>query len=171
MIVVVPDPDDLYRGFATGLRAAYGKLPSTGVPRLLRPRERSGTVRGFSVVDPGGNWLRVSRLGDTEEEAKEDKVTGLTRVIENAARLGDAKGDDAAAARILDAGLARFVDSPPMERARGFLFRAELAVRLAHVAGATAALGSAQRLPLDGSEQRELAAEIGHAEELVAGMS
>jgi hypothetical protein len=110
-------------------------------------------------------------LGDTAEEAKAAKVTGLTRVIENAARLGDAKGDDAAAARILDAGLARFVDAPPMERVRGFLFRAELAVRLGDIAGAAAALDSAQRLPLDGSEQRELADVIAHAEELVAGLS
>jgi hypothetical protein len=171
VIVVVPDPDDVYRQFATGLRSAYGKLPSVGMPRILRPRKRSGTVRGFSVVDPGGNWLRFSRLGDTEEDAKEETPTGLARVIANAARLGDAKGDDVAAAKILDAGLARFVDAPPLERARGFLFRAELAVRLADPAGAAAALGSVQRLPLRESERHELADEIAHAEELVAGLS
>src|SRR5688500_10354403 len=76
-LVVVPDPDELYRAFADGLRAAFGRLPSAGVPRLLRPRKRAGTVRGFSVVDPGGNWLRVSRLGDTEEDAKKERTTGL----------------------------------------------------------------------------------------------
>jgi hypothetical protein len=171
VIVVVPDPDNLYGEFATGLRNAYGKLPSAGIPRILRPRKRSGTVRGFSVVDPGGNWLRVSRLGDTEEDANEERVTGLARVITNAARLGDAKGDDEAAARILDAGLARFVDAPPVERARGLLFRAELAVRLADTVRAVAALGSIQRLPLTERERHELADEIAHAAELVAGMS
>jgi hypothetical protein len=46
VIVVVPDPDNLYLLFANGLRAAYGKLPSTGIPRILRPRKKSGTVRG-----------------------------------------------------------------------------------------------------------------------------
>jgi len=39
-------------------------------PRILHPRKRFGTVRGFSVVGPGGNWLRFSKLGDTEDEAK-----------------------------------------------------------------------------------------------------
>jgi catechol 2,3-dioxygenase-like lactoylglutathione lyase family enzyme len=66
VIVVVPDPDALYQAFATGLRAAYNKLPTTGFPRILRPRKKFGTVRGFSVVDVGGNWLRISKLGDTE---------------------------------------------------------------------------------------------------------
>ena len=66
-IVVVPDPDGLYRDFAAGLRKTHGKLPVTGIPRITRPRKKYGTVRGFSVVDPGGNWLRISRLGDSEE--------------------------------------------------------------------------------------------------------
>jgi catechol 2,3-dioxygenase-like lactoylglutathione lyase family enzyme len=171
VIVVVPDPDDLYLAFANGLRAAYGKLPSTGIPRILRPRKRSGTVRGFSVVDPGGNWLRVSRLGDTEEEAGEARPTGLARVIENAARLSDSKGDDSAAAGILDAGLARFVDAPTVERARALLFRAELAVRMDDAGGATAALAMTQALPLSDDERAEVADDIAHAEELVAGLA
>jgi hypothetical protein len=171
MIVVVPSPDDLYRAFAAGLRAAYGRLPSAGIPRILRPRNRLGTVRGFSVVDPGGNWLRVSRLGDTEEEANKERTTGLARVIENAARLGDAKGDDVAAARVLDAGLARFVDAPPVDKARAFLYRAELAVRLTDLPGAAAALDGAQRGSLDEGERRELADEMAHAKELVAALS
>lgn len=59
--VVVPNPDALYHSFADGLRRKYGKLPVAGIPRILRPRKRHGTVYGFSVVDVGGNWLRVSK--------------------------------------------------------------------------------------------------------------
>jgi hypothetical protein len=92
-------------------------------------------------------------------------------VIANAARLGDAKGDDVAATKLFDAGLTRFVDAPPLERARGLLYRAELAVRLADRAGAAAALDSVQRLPLNERDRHELADEIAHAEELVAGAS
>ena len=51
------------------LRAAFGKLPVAGIPR-----KRYGMVRGFSVVDPGGNWLRIYKLGDTEDEAAAEMV-------------------------------------------------------------------------------------------------
>ena len=71
VIIVVPDPDALYASFAAGLRAAFGKLPVAGIPRMVRPRKRWGTVYGFSVVDVGGNWLRFSKLGDSEEATEE----------------------------------------------------------------------------------------------------
>lgn len=105
VIVVVPDADELYEAFAAGLWAAYGKLPSAGIPRILRPRKREGTVRGLSVVDPGGNWLRISKHGDTEDVEAEDRTSGLARVIDNAARQGDARGDHEFARRLLDNGL------------------------------------------------------------------
>ena len=76
-IVAVPDPDNLYRDFAAGLRERHGKLPVTGIPRITRPRKKYATVRGFSVVDPGGNWLRISKLGDREEEDSTEKAEGL----------------------------------------------------------------------------------------------
>jgi hypothetical protein len=133
-IVLVPDPDALHRAFADGLRAAYGKVPIKGIPRLLRPRRKQGTVRGFTVVDPGGNWLRVSRAGDEEERAAGEK--SLARVLEVAARQGDSHGDEHAAIAILDRGLARYPDAPPAEREEALLYRAELAIRTGD--GATA---------------------------------
>ncbi len=86
------------------------------IPRIIRPRRRFGTVYGFSVVDPGGNWLRFSNLGDTEEAA--EKRTGLLRVVDNAAQLGDSHGDADAALDLLSAGLERFVDAPWHGRTR-----------------------------------------------------
>ena len=72
VIITVPDPDALYASFAAGLRAAYGRLPVAGIPRMVRPRKRWGTVYGFSVVDVGGNWLRISKTGDREAERRRD---------------------------------------------------------------------------------------------------
>ena len=65
VIITVPDPDALHASFAAGLRAAFGKVPVAGIPRMVRPRKRWGTVYGFSVVDVGGNWLRIYRRGES----------------------------------------------------------------------------------------------------------
>ena len=120
VIVVVPDPDSLYRDFAAGLRASHGKLPVAGIPRILRPRKKYGTVRGFSVVDPGGNWLRISRLGETEEEDSAERAEGLAQIIYVAARLGDSRGDEALALRTLESGLARFGEAAtPVDSRQG----------------------------------------------------
>ena len=170
VIVVVPDPDELYTAFAAGLRERYGTLPSAGIPRLLRPRKRHGTVRGFSVVDPGGNWLRVSKLGDTEEAAEEERSSGLARVIENAARQGDARGSDADALDLLDRGLERFADAPALQRLGALLYRAELGVRLGDRTVAAGSLAEALAVPVTEDERAASSAEIEHATELVREM-
>ena len=170
VIVVVPDADELYEAFAAGLRAAYGKLPSAGIPRILRPRKREGTVRGFSVVDPGGNWLRISKHGDTEDEKPEDRSSGLARVIDNAARQGDARGDDAFALKLLDNGLAKFTEAPIIDRARALLYRAELAVRGGDRPAAAGSLSAALSLEMSDEERQAIASELDHTTEIVQGM-
>jgi catechol 2,3-dioxygenase-like lactoylglutathione lyase family enzyme len=167
--IVVPDPDALYASFADGLRTAYGKLPVAGIPRIVRPRKRFGTVYGFSVVDVGGNWLRVSRTGDTEEAA-DGADAGLAKVVEVAARLGDSHGDDAAALKALDSGLRRHLDAPVLDRARALLFRAELAVRLGRGPLAQASLAEVLALNVDEAERALIARDLEHASELVAAM-
>ena len=160
VIVVVPDPDALYHAFAAGLRTVYGKLPATGIPRILRPRKKFGTVRGFTVVDVGGNWLRIFKSGDTEEEATAEKATGLAQIVLVAARLGDAKGDEAAALKTLENGIARYGDAPMLDRTRAFLYRAELAVRLNDDTLARTSLAAAKATPLTDDERATLADEF-----------
>jgi catechol 2,3-dioxygenase-like lactoylglutathione lyase family enzyme len=103
VIITVPDPDELYTAFAAGLRAAYGRLPVAGIPRIVRPRKRWGTVYGFSVVDVGGNWLRISRSG-ARESPPDATEPGLAGLIEVSARLADAHGDEEQALKTLSAG-------------------------------------------------------------------
>jgi hypothetical protein len=170
VIVTVPDPDALYHSFADGLRRAYGRLPVAGTPRILRPRNRHGTVYGFSVVDVGGNWLRVSKAGETEEESEEAEA-GLAKITEVAARLGDAYGDDAAALKTLERGLSRYPEAPALDRARAMLFRAELAVRLGKRPLAQAWLAEAQAWGLSSDERDLIVGELAHTTELVAGIA
>ncbi len=57
---------------------------------------------GFSVVDPGGNWIRfVSR------EQVPPATTKLGQALENAVVQGDSRGNVAQAVKILSAALAR----------------------------------------------------------------
>jgi catechol 2,3-dioxygenase-like lactoylglutathione lyase family enzyme len=167
LILAVPDPDSLYRAFAEGLRQAYGKLPVAGIPRILRPRKRYGTVRGFTVVDPGGNWLRVYKLGDSEEAASAEKAEGLAQIIDVAARLGDAHGDEALALKTLESGLAHFPNARAIELVRAYLYRAELAFRTHDHELARSSLSTAKSLELSEEERTALADEIAHVTELV----
>lgn len=167
VIIVVPDPDALYKSFAAGLRAAYGKLPVAGIPRILRPRKKYGTVSGFTVIDPGGNWLRIYKLGDTEEEANLEKAEGLAQIIKVAARLGDAKGDEAIALKTLETGISRFPQAPAVERVKAYLYRAELAVRLNNPELARSSLLAAQSLALTDDEKETVQEEMAHVTELV----
>lgn len=167
-IVVVPDPDTLYRDFAAGLRKSHGKLPVAGIPRILRPRKKYGTVHGFTVVDPGGNWLRISKLGESEEKDSAEKAEGLAQIIYVAARLGDAHGDEALALKTLESGLTRFGESAvDIDLARAYLYRAELAVRTSDRELARASLAAAEALVLSGDDKAALADEFAHVTDVV----
>ena len=132
---------------------------------MVRPRKRWGSVYGFSVVDVGGNWLRFSRLGDTEP-GPQDAAKGLAGVTEVAARLADAHGDDAKALRTLEQGLARHPDATPLDRAQALLYRAELAVRVGDVALARTSLAAVRGMDLDADALFDLAADLARVEAL-----
>lgn len=167
VIITVPDPDSLYQDFAARLRKTYGKLPVAGIPRILRPRKKYGTVRGFSIVDPGGNWLRIYKLGDSEEEDSAEKAAGLAQIIYVAARLGDAHGDEPLALKTLENGLTRFPEAPARDLARAYLYRAELAIRTRDIELARSSLAAAKSLALTDEEAAALADEFTHVTELI----
>lgn len=167
VIVVVPDPDALYHSFAEGLRAAYKKLPTVGIPRLLRPRKKFGTIRGFSVVDVGGNWLRISKLDNSTTPETDDEPTGLAGFVNVAARLGDDRGDERLALKTIENGLQKFPEASALDRARALLYRAELAVRLQNKELAQASLSAVAALELSGNERESLAEELALTTQLV----
>jgi catechol 2,3-dioxygenase-like lactoylglutathione lyase family enzyme len=167
-IIVVPDPDSLYKSFADGLRQSFGKLPAAGIPRILRPRKKFGTVRGFSVVDPGGNWLRIYKLNDTEEEDSLEKEEGLPQILLVAARLGDSRGDEKQALRTLESGLKRFKkDATTIDLARAYLYRAELAVRIGDHKLAESSFQEAKSVKLGEDEKSSLVDEFANITELI----
>jgi hypothetical protein len=140
--IVVDDTEPLHRLFIEGLVHTYGRVPLRGLPRITRPRRRANNagLSGFSVVDPDGNWIRVSRRPDRAEDvpkAIDDRTEWvsqgggpLARAVENAVVMADSHGIDAQAHRLLAGALSRHPESPVAERAAAWAYLAELSSRL-----------------------------------------
>jgi hypothetical protein len=163
-IVVVPDADALYRSFTQGLRSTRGRVPVSGIPRLTRPRKKQNTVYGFSVIDPGGNWIRIFQ--DSASKAPSPQLGPLAKALEAAIVLGDSKGDLPAATALLDRALSRTPDAPPLERLRAYLYRAELALAQARPEEAAATLLQLHGIVLTEQEREEAQEEMMKAREL-----
>ncbi|MCC3290360.1 hypothetical protein [Arthrobacter sp. zg-Y1110] len=121
-LVIVDDTGQIWDEFAAGLRAAYGKLPITGFPRITRPRARKNADgrSGFSLVDPAGNWLRFFREGSGEMPPPE--LSRLGEAVQNAVVLADSKGDVAQAAKVLRGAIKRAsADDPAQGEAQSFM--------------------------------------------------
>jgi len=133
-LVIVADTSELFEAFAAGMRSVHGRLLISGIPRMTRPRLRNDRYTGFTIVDPGGNWIRINKAA-REPEAQ----TTLARAMENAARQADARGHEHQGLKILDGALKRATgDEPELQAAREY--RDELAERIK---------GSAQRPSLE----------------------
>ncbi len=131
-LVVVKDTQPLFEAFATGLRAQFGRLPLTGFPRITRPRRRknNGNLSGFSLVDPAGNWIRVTVDGSTADPEEEAPRSRLSKDLANAVVFADSHDDVPAAIKILERGLRRTEPGvTPIERLEATVYLAELLVR------------------------------------------
>lgn len=123
-LVIVQDTGPLFEAFAAGMRAVHGKVLISGIPRMTRPRLRNDRYTGFSVVDPGGNWIRINKAAQ-EPEAQ----TKLAKAMENAARQADARGDERQGLKILEGALKKAAgDEPEFQAAQEY--RDELVERI-----------------------------------------
>ncbi|MEU7153954.1 VOC family protein [Streptomyces sp. NPDC045470] len=166
----VPDTAALHRAFAQGLRAAYGKVPVSGIPRMTTPRKRKNDGRrtGFTMVDPGGNWIRIFTTPEKDQPGAAPSPTNkLATALENAVVLGDSKGDTAQAAKILDANLAREQETAhPADLIEALVYRADLALRQDDPERARALLALVRATPLQDSERKRLTDCFALAEEM-----
>ena len=155
-LVLVDDIGALHRAFADGMRAAYGRVLPSGVPRLTAPRARrtTGRLTGFTVVDPCGNGIRV--IGKATPAS--GPAGPLRRALENAVVLATVRADPARAAVVLDEALAEAgPPDHPASMAEALAYRAELAVLLDDPRTAEAALRRARELDATGDDLAELA--------------
>ncbi|MFJ3405206.1 hypothetical protein [Promicromonospora sp. NPDC090134] len=152
--VAVPDTEPLHALFAAGLRERYGRVPVTGLPRITRPRRRANNagLSGFSLIDPAGNWVRVTRVAVPEADgtagpATRDGETApwtstpdagpVARALDAAVVLADSHDDPAQARKILAGALRRAASTgdpatsgvPVTELAPALAYLVELYVR------------------------------------------
>ncbi|HYI23157.1 MAG TPA: hypothetical protein VEX62_11020 [Candidatus Limnocylindrales bacterium] len=169
-LIIVGDTWELYRAFADGMRAAHGKLLVSGIPRMTRPRKRKNAdnYSGFTVIDPGGNWIRVF-AAKPDPDATEPEQSRLAKSLASAIVMGDSHGVDARAAQILDGALERSRDTASAtDLVEALAYRAELAVRLDDAAGATDALTRARSVDLSDADRGRLAETLASIEDLEA---
>jgi len=166
-VVQVPDTGELHASFAEGLRALLGKVPLAGIPRMTRPRKRKnvGNLAGFSVVDPGGNWIRFFPVGPERESTAQ---TRLARTMENAIVQADSRGDHKQAAKILDGGIAHATPDEPVTLVEALAYRAELAITLEDPERAAEALARLAEVELTAEDRIAAADALAAAEELRA---
>jgi catechol 2,3-dioxygenase-like lactoylglutathione lyase family enzyme len=167
------DVDALYHAFRSGLRAAFGKLPTSGLPRIGPLQDTSYGVRQFLVTDPGGTTLRIGQPTADDFAHTEPPKARFARALHTAALLGDSKGDHRAAATLLDRILASDAARSASEQLRALVLRADMAVRMGERPLAVRLLGEARRIRLTDRDRKELGDELRRADDLaeaVAGM-
>jgi hypothetical protein len=172
-LVLAPDPKALFDAFAAGLRQRHGRLPLSGYPRITRPRRRKNAdgFTGFSLIDPGGNWIRVTAV--QEDGAGEDAVPAgrLARALADAVVLADSHGDVDQAAKILAGAVRRrATDASAAERVEALAYLAELAVRRDDVAAARDVLAELARIELSPADRVRVAGALAQAAELEEGL-
>lgn len=172
-LVLTPDIEGLHRAFAVGMRAAYGKVLVSGTPRMTRPRARKNNdgLSGFSVIDPGGNWIRITQNSAVASTAASTPTGRLAKALANAVVMADSKGDIQQAVRILDSALARpHADDDPVTQVEVLVYRAELAMALHDPRTAAEMLARADRIALTPAETEKAAAALETAADLAAAL-
>lgn len=173
-LVLVPDANELRQAFVEGLRTHYGKLPAAGIPRVTPLRKKQEGGLGFNVIDPGGNWIRISQIhtaNETDEQAEPKKQTRLGKAISTAELLADSKGDYAAAAKLLDKALDNDDPAPAVERVQALVARAALALMMDERERAEVCLTLVRQIDLSEDERATLASELERASDLAQQLS
>ncbi|WP_374983052.1 bleomycin resistance protein [Streptomyces fradiae] len=170
------DVDALHEAFRAGLKAAYGRVPTRGLPRLGALRTASHGVRQFLMTDPGGNCVRVAQDLGRDQHHRLAPPGAVARALHQAALFADSREDPAAAARVLDRVLDRARDAAgtepaaprptPLELLRLLVLRGDVARRLGDERTATEALTRARAVALDDAGRHEARDDLRRLREL-----
>lgn len=160
-LVLVVEVEHVHHVFAERMRTILGNVPMKGLPRITRMKP--GQSR-FTVTDNAGNSVIFIKHGDEDAASanayKKVDQTPLQRAINVAARLRDFKGDDAAAAKLLDTALTRDAHETALDRARALVARIELAVAMDDLDRARVLHAELKQVPLSEDDRQHLSHEL-----------
>ncbi|MFI9123460.1 bleomycin resistance protein [Streptomyces bikiniensis] len=153
-VVRTDDVDGLYEAFRARLKAAYGRVPNRGLPRIGPPKDTSHGVRQFLMTDPGGNCIRVGQRTSDDQHHRPAPEETFARALHHASLLADSKEDLTGAAKVVDRAL-RLRDERPttVQLLRLLVLRADVATRLGDEETAASALAEAAAVHLTAEER------------------
>ncbi|MFJ3961078.1 bleomycin resistance protein [Streptomyces sp. NPDC090036] len=165
--VVTDDVDGLHDAFRTGLRAAYGRVPTRGLPRIGPLKDMSYGVRQFLMTDPGGNCIRVGQPTSADQHHRPAPDETFARALHMASLFADSKDDPSGAAKIIDRALRMEGERPtPVQLVRLLVLRADTAGRLGDRETMTTALDEAAAVHLTAEEQESVHDDIARLKDL-----
>ncbi|GAA5206515.1 bleomycin resistance protein [Streptomyces thinghirensis] len=165
--VLTDDVDGLHAAFRAGLKAAYGRIPTRGLPRIGQLKDMSYGVRQFLMSDPGGNCVRVGQPTGEGPRHRPAPEETFARALHHASLLADSKEDPAGAAKVIDRVLRLPGERPtPVQMFRLLVLRADVAGRLGDEETATSALVGAGAVPLAADERESVRDDLERLEEL-----
>ncbi|MFD4113411.1 bleomycin resistance protein [Streptomyces niveus] len=177
--VLTDDVDGMHGAFRAGLKAAYGKIPTRGLPRIGPVKDMSYGVRQFLMTDPAGNTLRIGQPNDAESDGHHQPPPKepYARALHLAVAFADSKQDLGAAVKLLDRalrdaavsddGLGKEVASPtPVQLYRMLVLRGDIAQRLDDTEEARDFLDRAAAVELTEAERAEVRDDRGRAAEV-----
>ncbi|MEV4482408.1 glyoxalase [Micromonospora coxensis] len=160
-LVMVDAVAPYHAAFSEAMRRAYGRVLAKGQPRITR--YRPGASR-FTLIDPSGNSIVFIQRDEPMEleYGGSKRLTGLTKVLDNARILREFKDDDRAAFRALNSGLRRHgAAAPAVEQALALAALIELSV----------ALAEPERVPEWGDRLRALPLTAAEREQVTLGVA
>ncbi|WP_381560638.1 bleomycin resistance protein [Streptomyces eurythermus] len=167
-IVQTDDIDGLYETFRGGLKAAYGRVPNRGLPRIGPLKNTSHGVRQFLMTDPGGNCIRIGQQMSYDQHHRPAPKETFARAVHHASLLADSKEDLTGAAKVIDRVLRLQGERPtPVQLLRLLVLRADVATRLGDKEAATSALAAATAVHLTADERESVQDDLNRLTQLL----
>ncbi|MFI2209919.1 bleomycin resistance protein [Streptomyces sp. NPDC020141] len=146
--------DALHETFRAGLKAAYGRIPTRGLPRIGPLKDMSYGMRQFLMTDPTGNSIRIGQAISEDQNHRPAPRETFARALHMADLFADSKEDLPGAAKIIDRALGLTDERPsPVQLLRLLVLRGDIAQRLGEEESAAGLLERAASVELTEEER------------------